>query len=73
MPIQIVMDHTGDTRHKFSTKDSAAVAEAEKRFKELTGAGFTAAVRTGPGETSVARAFDPKAKEVLFFPRLKGG
>jgi hypothetical protein len=73
MPKQIVMDHTGDTRHKFSIKDSAAIAEAEKRFKELTGAGFTAAVRTGPGETAVVRAFDPKAEEVLFFPRLKGG
>jgi hypothetical protein len=73
MPKQIVMDHTGDTRHKFSIKDATAVSEAEKRFKELTGAGFTAAERTGPGETKVVRAFDPKAEEVLFFPRLKGG
>lgn len=73
MPKQIVMDHTGDTRHSFDAKDAAAVAEAEKRFKELTGAGFTAAVRTGPGEQELVRSFDPAAEEVLFHPRLKGG
>ena len=46
MPTQIVMDHTGDTCHQFDATDQAAVAEAEKRFIELTGAGFTAAKRT---------------------------
>jgi hypothetical protein len=45
MATQIVMDHTGDTRHQFDPADAAAVAEAEVRFKELTGAGFTAARR----------------------------
>ena len=43
MATQIVMDHTGDTRHQFDPSDAAGVAEAEARFKELTGAGFTAA------------------------------
>lgn len=37
MPTQTVMDHTGDTRHQFDATDQAAVAEAEKRFIELTG------------------------------------
>jgi hypothetical protein len=41
MPTEIVMDHTGDTRHEFDAGDQAALAEAERRFKELTGAGFT--------------------------------
>jgi hypothetical protein len=36
MPSQIVMDATGDTRHEFDVKDEAAVAEARKRFQELT-------------------------------------
>jgi hypothetical protein len=45
MATQIVMDHTGDTRHQFDPADAGAVAEAERRFKELTGAGFTAARR----------------------------
>jgi hypothetical protein len=39
------MDHTGDTGHRFDPADAGAVAEAERRFKELTGAGFTAAKR----------------------------
>lgn len=73
MPKQIVMDRTGDTRHEFDVKDSAAVADAEKRFKELTGAGFTAAERTGPGESKIVRDFNPSADETLFFPRLQGG
>ena len=43
------------------------------REKELTGAGFTAAVRTASGEAVVKRTFDPNAEETLFFPRLIGG
>lgn len=73
MPIQIVMDRTGDTRHFFDADDRTAVEEAKKRFMELTGAGFTAAVRTGPGEQRVIRSFDPSAEETLFHPRLIGG
>ena len=42
MAIQIVMDHTGDTRHPFSPDDAQALAKAEERFKKLTGLGFTA-------------------------------
>jgi hypothetical protein len=73
MATQIVMDHTGDTRHQFDPADAAAVAEAEARFKELTGAGFTAAERTGPGQSKVVGKFDPAGEETLFIPRLKGG
>ena len=73
MAIQIVMDHTGDTRHPFNPDDAQALAEAEERFKELTGLGFTAAIRTASGEISKVRSFDPTAEETLFFPRLVGG
>jgi hypothetical protein len=73
MAIQIVMDRTGDTRNTFDAGDRAAVAEAEKRFLDLTGAGFTAAVRTGPGQQQVIRNFDPTVEEILFHPRLVGG
>ena len=45
MATQIVMDPTGDTRHHFDAKDLKALAEAERRFKALTGNGFTAATR----------------------------
>ena len=70
MATQIVMDRTGDTRHNFDAKNAD---KAEERFTELTGAGFTAAVRTASGEAVVKRTFDPNAEETLFFPRLVGG
>ena len=73
MAIQIVMDHTGDTRHYFDANDAKALLEAEERFVKLTGAGFTAAVRTASGEPAVTRSFDPAVGETLFFPRLVGG
>ena len=73
MASQIVMDHTGDTRHMFDKQDRAEVAKAEQRFRKLTGAGFTAAVRSGPGEQRIIRSFDPTADETLFYPRLVGG
>ena len=69
MATQIVMDHTGDTRHQFDPSD----AEAEARFKALTGAGFTAAERIGPGQSKVITRFNPAAEETLFIPRLRGG
>jgi len=73
MATQIVMDATGDTRHHFNPADAAALAEAERRFKALTGAGFTAAVRRGEGRSELMRHFDPTAEETVFFPRLQGG
>lgn len=73
MPKQIVMDHTGDTAHVFDAADTKALAEAEARFMELTGAGFTASKRTGSGQTELLRKFDPNAEETIFFPRLQGG
>jgi hypothetical protein len=73
MATQIVMDRTGDTKHHFDPADASAVAEAERRFNELTGAGFTAAKRLGGGKSEVLRSFDPTAQETLFIPRLQGG
>jgi len=72
MATQIVMNHSGDTRHVFDANDANALLEAERRFKELTGAGFTAAIRTASGEPAVTHKFDPTAEETLFFPRLVG-
>jgi len=73
MAIQIVMDRSGDSRHRFDPSDPRELATAEQRFYELTGAGFTAAVRTGPCQVSRIRSFDPNAAETVFFPRLVGG
>ena len=72
MATQLVMDHNGDTRHNFDAADAKAVLKAERRFQELTGAGYTAATRTANGPV-VTRSFDPTANETLFYPRLVGG
>ncbi|UPJ60572.1 hypothetical protein [Bradyrhizobium sp. 192] len=73
MATQIVMDHTGDSRHFFEQADPKQLAEAERRFKKLTGRGFTAATRTAVGDLKVIRSFDPTADETLFYPHLVGG
>ena len=73
MAVQIVMDHSGDTRHNFDATDAAAVARAEERFRKLTGRGFTPVVRSASGEPTVTRRFDPNVEETLFYPRLVGG
>jgi hypothetical protein len=73
MATQVVMDHSGDTRHDFDANNPKALQEAEERFRQLTGVGFTAATRNPSGEPVVIRRFDPKAEETLFFPRLVGG
>jgi hypothetical protein len=73
MASQIVMDGTGDTRHEFNPADAAALTEAEMRFRQLTEAAFTAAVRRGEGRSEMIRSFDPTAEETVFFPRLRGG
>jgi hypothetical protein len=73
MGTQLVMDHTGDTRHDFDACDVAAIAKAKARFNQLTSVGFTAAVRDATGDVKVTRSFDPTASETLFYPRLVGG
>ena len=73
MATQIVMDHNGDSRYHFDPLDIGALAEAEERFRNLTGAGFTAAARTAAGESIRIASFDPNAEETLFFARLIGG
>jgi hypothetical protein len=73
MRTQIVMDTSGDTRHQFDPDDPSAVAEAERRFRQLTEAGFTAAKGTGIGTPELIREFDPTAQETVFFPRLRAG
>jgi hypothetical protein len=73
MRTQIVMDSSGDTRHQFHPDDPNAVAKAERRFRDLTEAGFTAAKRTGIGTSELIREFDPTPQETVFIPRLRGG
>jgi hypothetical protein len=73
MATQIVMDHTGDSRHNFNPADEKALREAQLRFDALMKSGYTAAVRDVSGQPTVVRSFDPNAEETLFYPRLVGG
>ena len=73
MATQIVMDHSGDTRHWFDQEDRESLLRAEERFRQLSDLGYTAAVRNVSGDPTIVRNFDPTAKETLFFPRLVGG
>jgi hypothetical protein len=71
--VQHVMDHTGDSQFTFNPTNADALQEAETRFRQLTDAGFTAAVREEKGGSRVVKSFDPTAEETLFIPRLQGG
>ncbi|MCA6109307.1 hypothetical protein [Bradyrhizobium cenepequi] len=73
MATQIVLDHTGDTRHVFEASDAEALGKAEALFKALVGSGSTPAVREPTGEVRITRSFDPTAQETLLYPRLVGG
>jgi hypothetical protein len=73
MAVQVVMDHTGDTRHWYDAADERSLFEARERFRQLSEQGYTAAVREAGGSSRIVRSFEPTAKETLFFPRLVGG
>ena len=73
MPVQLVMDHSGDTRHWYDTSDERSLVKAKERFRQLSEQGYTAAVRGQDGSSKIVRSFDPTAQETLFFPRLVGG
>jgi hypothetical protein len=74
MRVQIVMDRSGDTRHSFDASDAEAVAQAEKRFRELTAKGFRpVALGKDGGPGTLLRNFDPEVEQTLFIPQLQGG
>jgi hypothetical protein len=73
MAVQLVMDHSGDTRHLFDAKDERSLLQAKERFRQLSEQGYTAAVRGKDGSSRVVRSFEPTDEETLFFPRLVGG
>lgn len=74
MPKQNVMDQSGHTPHEWDKVDVVKVKEAEARFKDLTGRGFTAFTPgEGGGPGTLLRKFDPNVEETTFFPALQGG
>ena len=74
MHIQIVMDRHGDTRHTFDPTNTRSLADAEARFKHLTGKGFRAVAPGKEGQPGrLVREFDATTEEMLFIPQLEGG
>ena len=73
MPVQVVTDHSGDTRHWYDANDERSLFDAQERFRQLSEQGYIAAVRGTEGSSRIIRSFEPAAEETLFFPRLVGG
>jgi len=73
MAFQLVMDHSGDTRHWYNPHDERSLLVARERFRQLSEQGYTAAVREAGGSSRIIRSFEPTAEETLFVPRLVGG
>ena len=74
MPKQLIMDHTGHSEKVFDRADTVSVAEAERRFAELTGRGFRAVALGQGGEPGeIMKTFDPAVEQTLFIPQLMGG
>ena len=73
MKTHIIMDRRGDTRHEFDSTCPIALAEAETRFRDLTGKGFCAVALARDGNNSLLRGFDPEVEQTLFIPQLAGG
>lgn len=74
MPLHQIMDRSGHTEKAWDKADVVSVAEAEKRFAELTGKGFIA-FEPGPnGEPGrQIKSFDPEIEKTVFMPALQGG
>ncbi len=73
MKTHIIMDRRGDTRHEFDPASPLALAEAEARFRDLTGRGFRAVARGKDCNSVLMRGFDPEVEQTLFIPQLVGG
>lgn len=74
MPVQVIMDRCGDSRHFFEPDDRRSMYQAEARFKELTRKGLIAVAPGKNGEPGhLLSGFDAQAEETLFIPPLQGG
>ena len=74
MPVHQIMDSSGHSEKAWEKSDVVSVAEAEKRFAELTGKGFIA-FEPGPnGEPGrQMKSFDAAVEKTVFVPALQGG
>jgi hypothetical protein len=71
MATQIVMDHTGDTRHQFDPADAAVSPRLRQASRSLRAR--ASLPRNGQAQDKARSHRDPVAEETLFIPRLRGG
>jgi hypothetical protein len=78
MPSLKIMDPSGHSTLQIGdvTDEKAnvlSIADAEQRFKQLTGRGFLPVQPSGDGTPGkIVRQFDPTA-DIVFQPQLQGG
>lgn len=75
MPTQIVMDHTGDTRHAFDVKNEAEVKDAMARFNELVNEKKMIPTKPVGGGVfqKAGQTFDPTEETIVFRRQMQGG
>ena len=67
---QIVLDSTGDARHRFDPEDVNEVAAARRRYEGFIARGYYAFDKKDGRRLD---RFDTSVEDTLFVPRLKGG
>ena len=70
MKTHIIMDRRGDSRHEFDATCPVALAEAEKRFRDLTGKGFRAVALGTDGKNVLLRGLTPRSSKLSSYPSL---
>jgi hypothetical protein len=74
VPVQVIMDYHGDSRHLFEPDDRRSTFQAEARFNDLRRKGFIAVEPGKSGEPGrLLSGFNPSVEETLFIPPLQGG
>jgi hypothetical protein len=76
-----IMDVTGHTVVRWDPNDKVSVSDAEEKFDEMIGRGYTAFAITMVEENGITveekgnriTTFDPKAGKIMMIPHLQGG
>lgn len=66
-----IMDSTGHSTLEYDENNAYGLARAERKFNDLIGRGYRAAVSRGDGEHQLIDSFQPA--DMLFVLPLRGG
>lgn len=69
-----VIDHTGDSKHVWSTDSRSESKAARQLFTDMLKKGFSAfRVSANGKKAEMLHSFDPEAGRIIFAPALVGG